>query len=132
MWLFFNHEDTREWIYLLDNLVENINSSVNSSIGMASAQVNEKTSPLVFVKLYGHPVTLVKPKFRVGDAVHVFKYASCFTIPGKKTFKKGYQAIFAREVYHVTQVFRGEPNLFSIESQDSKPVMGQFYLRRGV
>ena len=85
MWLFFNHQDTKEWIYVLDE------------------------------------------KFRVGDAVHMAKYASPFTTPGKKTFKKGYKASFAKEVYHITRVFLGEPNLFSIEAENGKPVMGRFY-----
>ena len=51
---------------------------------MAPNQVNDKTSALVFVKLYGHPTTLVKPKFGVGDKVHVAKYASTLADPGKK------------------------------------------------
>ena len=61
MWKFFDHEGSKEWIYVLEDLVEGINASVNRSIGMAPNQVNENTSALVFVKLYGHPVTLTKP-----------------------------------------------------------------------
>ena len=127
MWKFFDHEGSKEWIYVLEDLVEGINSSVNRSIGIAPNQVNEETSPQVFVKLYGHPVTLVKPKFGVGDKVRVAKYANPLVDTGKKTFKKGYKASFSRETYQVTQVFRGEPNLYSIEDERERPVFGRMY-----
>ena len=51
MWKFFNHEGTKEWIYVLEDLVKVINSSENRSIGMAPNQVNEKTSHQVLVSL---------------------------------------------------------------------------------
>ena len=127
MWKFFNHEGSKEWIYVLEDLVKGINSSVNRSIGIAPNQVNEETSPRVFVRLYGHPVTLVKPEFNVGDRVHVAKYASPLVNPGKKTFKKGYKASFWREAYQVIQVFRGEPNLYSIEDEKGRPVFARMY-----
>ena len=127
MWKFFDYEGSKEWIYVLEDFVKGINSSVNRSIGMAPDQVNEETSSRVFVKLYGHPVTLVKPKFGVGDKVRLAKYASPLVNPGKKTFKKGYKASFSREVYQVTQVFRGEPNLYSIEDEGGRPVFGRMY-----
>ena len=81
----------------------------------------------MFVKLYGHPVTLTKPKFGVGDKVHVAKYASTLADSGKKTFRKGYKASFSKETYRVTQVFRGEPNLYSIEDEKARPVFGRMY-----
>ena len=127
MWKFFDHEGSKEWIYVLDDLVEGINSSVNGAIGMAPNQVTEKTSASVFVKLYGHPVTLVKPKFGVGDKVHVTKYASTLADPGKRTFRKGYKASFSKETYQVTRVCRGEPNLYSIEDERAHPVFGRMY-----
>ena len=91
---FFDHEGSKEWIYVLEDLVEGINSSVNR-IGIAPNQVNEETSPQVFVKLYGHPVT--------------------------------YKASFSRETYQVTQVFRGEPNHYTIEDERGRPVFGRMY-----
>ena len=88
MWKFFDHEGSKEWIYVLDDLVEGINTSVNRSIGMAPNQVDEKTSPLVFVKLYGHPVTLTKPKFDVGDKVHVANMQVHWRIRGRRPLGK--------------------------------------------
>ena len=129
MWKFFDHEGSKEWIYVLDDLVEGINSSVNRGIGMAPNQVSDKTSALVFTKLYGHPVRMIKPKFGVGDRVHVAKYASILADPGKKTFRKGYKSSFSKETYWVTHVFRGEPNLYSIENEKARPVFGRMYLK---
>ena len=122
MWLFFNHEGKKEWIYVLDDLVESINTSVNRGIGMAPVNVTDANSAVVFTTLYGKAYTPKEPKFGVGDRVLISNYASPLVAPGKKTFKKGYKASFRKEVYTVEKVSRGDPNLFSLEG-----VMGRFY-----
>ena len=122
MWKFFNHEGKKEWIYILDDLVENVNTSTNSSIGMAPSQVTKDNSSFVFAKLYGYPHTFGKPKFEVGEKVLVSKYSSPLVKPGKKTFKKGYKASFGKEVYTIEKIQWGDPFLYHLEG-----VKGGFY-----
>ncbi|CAB3978151.1 Hypothetical predicted protein [Paramuricea clavata] len=45
----------------------------------------------------------------------------------KKLFDKGYEANFTEEIFKVVKVFRGDPNIYEIESQHGEPIIGKFY-----
>ena len=49
MWRFFDHQRRKEWIYVLESLVQGINQSVNSSIGMEPTNVSESNEPVVSI-----------------------------------------------------------------------------------
>ena len=89
---------------------------------MAPADVKNSNEAVVFTKLYENVYTPVDPKFREGDRVLICKYASPLVAPGKKTFKNGCKASISKEVYTIEKVWRGDPNLNSLEG-----VMGRFY-----
>ena len=59
----FDHEGSKDWIYVLDSFVQNMNESENRTIGMAPNDVTEDNSSTVFVRLYGHPHQMSKPNF---------------------------------------------------------------------
>ena len=59
------------------------------------------------------------PKFRIGDTVRVSKY--------KCIFSKGYEANFTEEIFKVSKVFRGDPNMYEIEDHEGEPIIGKFY-----
>ena len=59
------------------------------------------------------------PKFKVGDTVRVSKYKSIFT--------KGYEANFTEEIFKVSKVIRGDPNVYEIEDHEGEPIIGKFY-----
>ncbi|CAB3979210.1 uncharacterized transposon-derived [Paramuricea clavata] len=40
---------------------------------------------------------------------------------------KGYEANFTEEIFKVLSVFRGDPNMYEIESHDGEPIIGKFY-----
>ncbi|CAB3991167.1 integrase core domain-containing [Paramuricea clavata] len=39
----------------------------------------------------------------------------------------GYEANFTEDIFKVVKVFRGDPNMYEIESHDGEPIIGKFY-----
>ena len=105
---------------MLDELTNNYNNTKHSSILMKPADVNKSNKDLVWVTLYGSALgKLPLPKFRIGDTVKVSKY--------KSVFSKGYEANFTEEIFKVSRVFRGNPNMYEIEDHEGEPIIGKFY-----
>ena len=87
---------------------------------MKPADVNKSNKDQVWMTLYGHPLgDLPLPKFRIGDTVRISQY--------KNIFAKGYDANFTEEIFKITQVFRGDPNMYKIEDLEGDPMIGKFY-----
>ena len=78
-----------------------MNQSVSRTTGMAPVNVSKENEELVFTKLYGYPVRLKQPTYKVGDLVLLSKRVNPLAVKGKSTFKKGYKANFTRESYVV-------------------------------
>ena len=74
----------------------------------------------MWVTLYRSVVgKLPLPKFRVGDTVRVSKY--------KSTFSKGYEANFTEEIFKISKILRGDPNMYETEDHEGEPIIGNFY-----
>ena len=88
---------------------------------MKPKDVDEKNENEVWITLYGSNFgELPLPKFRVGDTVRVVEY--------KNVFAKGYKANFLEEIYEVTKVVRGDPNVYELKDpEDGEPIFGKFY-----
>ena len=119
MWKYFYAENTENWLGVLDELVGNYNNTVHRTIHMKPKDVTEKNENEVWVTLYGSSYGGL-PKFRVGDTVRVIEY--------KNVFAKGYKANFLEEIYEVTRVVRGDPNVYELKDpEDGEPIFGKFY-----
>ena len=120
MWKYFYSKGTYKWIDILDDLVYNYNNTKHSTILMKPKDVNKNNEDEVWNTLYGHEVAyLPLPKIKIGDMVRISKYKSIFT--------KGYEANFTEELFKVTKVIRGDPNLYEIEDLEGEPIIGKFY-----
>ncbi|CAB4013371.1 uncharacterized transposon-derived [Paramuricea clavata] len=127
MWKYFTErgftEKKKKWIDVLPDFVNSYNHSKHRTIGMKPADVNEHNKDEVWTKIYGYPLShFPKPKFKVGDKVHA--------IPKQGTFDKGYTQNFKDEVYEVTEVFRGDPNMYKLinpDDDDDKDALGRYY-----
>ena len=87
---------------------------------MKPKDVNKINENMVWITLYGSPMgELPLPKFRIGDTVRVSKYKSIFT--------KGYEANFTEEIFKISKVFRGDPNMYEIEDHEGEPIIVKFY-----
>ena len=101
-------------------LVENYNGTKHGSTLMKPVDVNESNKDAVWVTLYGSALgALPLPKFRVGDTVRASRY--------KSVFGKGYEANFTEEIFKVTRVLRGDPNVYELEDHEGEPIVGKFY-----
>ena len=129
MWRFFDHQGKKEWIYVLESLVQAINQSVNKTIGMEPTNVSEDNEAMVFAKLYGHPHKMKSPTYKVGDLVLLSKYSNPLGNKSKNTFRRGYKANFTKESYVVSKVDKGDPNLYSLVDREDndEPILGRFY-----
>ena len=88
---------------------------------MKSNDDNEENKDEVWTTVYGYPLkTYPKPKFKVGDHVKVQVKL--------KTFAKGFEPNFDKELYVVTEVFCGNPNMYSIRDEcDGGNIVGRYY-----
>ena len=121
---YFYSKGTYNWVDVLDELTENYNSTKHGSILMKPADVNKFNENLVWVTLYGSAVGKPPlPKFRVGDTVRVSKY--------KSIFGKGYEANFTEEIFKISKVLRGDPNMYEIEDHEGVRTNYREVLRRG-
>ena len=120
MWKYFYSKRTYDWVDVLDELTENYNNTKHGNILMKPADVNKSNENLVWFTLYVSALgKLPLPKFRVGDTVRVSKYNSVFS--------KGYEANFTEEIFKISKVFRGNPNVYEIEDHEGEPIIGKFY-----
>ena len=121
MWKYFTENRTKVWVDILPALVRSYNNSTHRTIGMKPSDVNEENKDEVWTRIYGYPLSsFPDPKFKVGDHVRVeIKH---------KTFEKGYEPNFDNEVYVVTSVFRGDPNMYSLKDpEDGEDILGRYY-----
>ena len=80
----------------------------------------KKSRYSAYTTLLGSPMgELPLPKFRLGDTIRVGKY--------KSIFAKGYEANFTEEIFKISKVFRGDPNMYEIEDHEGEPIIGKFY-----
>ena len=45
----------------------------------------------------------------------------------KSIFAKGYEANFTEEIFKISKVFRGDPNMYKIEDHEGEPIIEKFY-----
>ena len=120
MWKYFYSKGTYKCIDVLDQLVYNYNNTKHSTILMKPKDTNKKNEDEVRNTLFGHRYSeLALPKHKVGDTVRISKY--------KSTFSKGYEANFAEELFKISKVIGGDPNVYELEDLEGEPIVGKFY-----
>ena len=120
MWKYFYANGSYNWIDALDELTLNYNQTKHSSILMKPADVNESNKDDVWTTLFGYELgEFPKPNFSLGETVRISKY--------KNIFGKGYEANFTEEIFKISKVFRGDPNMYELEDHEQEPIIGKFY-----
>ena len=79
---------------------------------MRPADVSKSNKDQVWVTLYRH----VQGEFPIPN-VRVSKY--------KNIFDKGYESNFTKEIFKVTKVLRGDPNMYELIDVDNEPIIGK-------
>ena len=103
MFKYFSANNTKKYIDILDEMVNNYNNTKHSSIKMTPVEAsNKKSKNRVWLNLNGKARTNpVEPKFSVGDKVRITKK--------KSNFEKGYTPRWTEEVFTVLQIQYTDP-----------------------
>ncbi len=122
MWKYFTNKETRKWIDILQQLVDDYNKSFHSTIKMTPVQASKaENSRLVWYNIYGSYLVAEygPPKFKEGQTVRISKY--------KGIFDKGYLPNFTEEFFKIKHVSIGRPTVYKLEDLKQEDVNGIFY-----
>lgn len=121
MWKYFTHNNTYNYIDVLDEFLRSYNHTYHSSIKIAPADVNTNNDQDVWFTLYGNMENEKRKPFvyQVGDTVRVSKH--------KLTFEKGYETNWSDELFVITECIPRNPPVYKIKDLLDEPIKGTFY-----
>ena len=121
MFKYFSANNTKKYIDILDEMVNNYNNTKHSSIKMTPVEAsNKKNKNRVWLNLNGKTRTNhVEPMFSVGDKVRITKK--------KSNFEKGYTPRWTEEVFTVLQNQYTDPPTYKISDHHGEEIQGTFY-----
>ena len=93
---YFVSNNTKKWIDVLPQFIQNYNNTPHRSIGMTPNKVTDENADKVFKKMFPDIHLEAKPRLHVGDKVRKLKE--------KTIFDKGYKQTWSEELYHIIQV----------------------------
>ena len=117
MWKRFTEKQTRRWVDMLDDLVDEYNNTKHSSIGMKPIDVDEDDERSIMKKLGRKGVGDIK--FKVGDKVRISRI--------KGIFEKGYVGNWSHEVFTIVKVIKDNPVRYKIKDYNDEVIEGSFY-----
>ena len=115
MWKRFTAENTRNWIDMLDRLLNEYNKTFHRTIGMTPI----KSSKIKNHEMITHHKVLHKPKFKVGDKVRISRI--------KGIFEKGYLPNWSEAVYVIHEVKKTSPVTSTSKDTAGEMLEGGFY-----
>ena len=116
MFKYFSANNTKKYIDILDEMVNNYNNTKHSSIKMTPVEASDKKNKnRVWLNLNGKARTNpAKPKFSVGDKVRIAK---------KKTvFEKGYTPRWTEEAFTVSKIQYTDPPTYKISDYHGEEI----------
>jgi len=122
MWKYFTANETRKWIDIVDNLVNDYNGTFHSTIKMSPVEASKsENSSTVWNNIYGVYLAAKydTPKFKVGQTVRIAKY--------KSIFDKGYLPNYTEEFFKIKEVKIGIPVVYKLEDVKGEDLNGIFY-----
>ena len=125
----FTERGNHRYIDDIERIVDEYNNSYHSSIKMRPVEVSKESEGIVYYNLYNKRRRQmmkenIKPKFKVGDIVRIYKF--------KKLFEKGYDPKWSNEVFVVYKDNGTIPNTYKVKSIEKKNdryeyIKGNFY-----
>ena len=114
-----NH--TSRYVDVLQTLINEYNNKFHTSIKMSPVQGSKTENTLeVYRNLYSDiRKNSVKPKFKIGDRVRIYKY--------KNTFEKGYKTNWTKEIFVIDEINKTNPITYKIRDLDNEQIIGSFY-----
>ena len=120
MWKYFSAARTRNYISIIDDIVDKYNSTRHSSIRCTPKEAREPENfTYVFNNLYPDEKIDRKQPFNVGDQVRIARK--------KGLFEKGYEPNWSEELFKVVAVQPTNPKTYKLKDMASESVDGTFY-----
>jgi hypothetical protein len=122
MWKYFTANETRKWINIIQNLVDDYNNTYHRTIKMTPIEASRPENSLtVWHNIYGAYLAekYGTPAYKVGQTVRISKY--------KSIFDKGYLPNYTEEFYKIKEVKLGRPTVYMLEDLKGEAVDGLFY-----
>ena len=126
MFKYFSVNNTKKYINILDELVNNYNNTKHSSIKMTPVEASDKKNKnIVWFTLKGSE--RLNPKFSSGNSFK-FSMGDKVRITKKKSnFEKGYTPRWTEEVFTVSKIQYTDPPTYKISDHNGEKIQGTFY-----
>jgi hypothetical protein len=123
MWRKFSELQTRNWVDILPELMDEYNTSKHQTIGTTPALLSNYTpegNERLRKRLYGHEsIKRQKPKFKLGQWVRVSKQ--------KGKLEKSYTPAWSDEIYKIVMIAHTDPIVYGVEDRQGERIQGSFY-----
>jgi len=121
MWKRFTAENTRNWIDMLDDLMNKYNNRDHSTIGMTPEKASLTENKVkVFQNIMDNSGVKSKAaRFKVGDKVRISRT--------KTLFEKGYLPNWSEELYVIDKIQKTIPITYKLKDLLGEEIMGSFY-----
>ncbi len=125
MWRRFTEENTRRWVDMLPQLLEEYNNTKHRSIKMTPTQASDPKKEKALLSLQYKDVRNhlsppeTPPKFALGDWVRISRE--------KGHFEKGYLPNWSREIFKVISILHTNPRVYEINDFLGERIKGAFY-----
>ena len=117
---YFTEKNTKKWIDVLDDFVDNYNHTPHRSIKMAPQAVSHENRDQVFNTLYPNIDVKVKPRLKIGD--------KCRILLEKEIFEKGYTKNWSNEIYEIINIYQKSGIVwYRIQDQFGNPIHKRKY-----
>lgn len=116
IWFHFIKDNTRKWIDVLDEIVEDYNKTKHSSLGMSPERALDKED-LLLDRIKPSPVGI--PKYKLGDWVRIARL--------KGRFEKGFHPNWSYEIFQVVGIRKNIPVLYELNDYFGERIEGAFY-----
>jgi hypothetical protein len=120
----FTKTETVNWLSVLDDMADSLNSTVHSTTKMAPKDISIKDEREVYEKVY-LPVELKREKepivfkFRKGDKVHISSK--------RGVFEKGYTPQFSQELFVIAVCLPTHPVRYRLKDLSGEVLLGSYY-----
>ena len=122
MWKYFTANETRKWIDVVQNLVDDYNNTPHRTIRMTPIEASKlENSSSVWYNMYGAYLAekYGTPCYKVGQTVRLHKR--------KAVFDKGYLPNYTEEFFKIKEVILGRPVVYIIEDLKDENIKGTCY-----
>lgn len=121
LYRYFTHSNNYRYIDVLQKMITSYNNTEHSSHKEAPNNVSSSNQEEIWQNMYNpdKPLTISKPKFKIGDAVRISKYSTVFA--------KGYLPSWSNEIFNISKVHKTTPVVYSLRDEAGDELIGTWY-----